>query len=305
MSVGWKGIHSSCAKRLGGERMKQTWLLMLLAASLAFDALPAMASSHGPVFGLATPTNPKGAWSLDLATIGRMGSNSGSAMERAMLSYGITGDVQISVSGPAVFSTAPLPPGRVTAMMPATGDFEAIGAWRFQRRDIGVGSRYETTAYGGIILPGSQAQSSGPLGHLNWAPGQLGMITTGYVSRSNYFWAGVGDMHFDESGGDQRPGMLMWSLDYAYRPKALRKGYSDWDGRFFIEANGEYSDRVLRNHLPMPGTDGEQVFLGPTTLWLYKQYGIGAGIQFPVYRNTGPAFEKERFRTAIDFVYYF
>lgn len=263
-----------------------------------------LSSGHGPVFGLATPTDPKGAWSLDVGTMGRVGSGGSGAMERAMLSYGITGDIQISVSGPAVFTAAPLPPGRVTAMMPATGDFETLGAWRFQRRDIGVGSRLETTAYGGLILPGSQ-KPPGLLGQLNWAPGILGMIVTGYASRSNYLWAGVGGMHFDESHGDRRPDMLMYSVAYAYRPKRLRTNYPHWDGRFFIEMNGEYSNKVLRNHLTIPGTNGGQVFIGPTTLWLYKNYGIGAGIQFPVYRNTGPVFERERYRFAIDFSYFF
>jgi len=273
-------------------------LLMLGAISIAFG------SGHGPVFGLATPTNVKGGWSLDLGTMGRVGSEDSSAMERAMLSYGITQDIQISVSGPAVFTAAPLPPGRITAMMPATGDYEAIGAWRFQRRDTSVGSRIETTAYGGVILPGSQ-KPPGLIGQLHWAPGVLGMIATGYASRKNYLWAGVGGIHFDQSHGDRRPGMLMYSLVYGYRPKPLRKEYPHWDGRFFIETDGEYSNRALRQGLEVPGTNGGQVFVGPTTLWIYKNYGIEGGIQWPVYRNTGPVFERERYRFAIDFSYFF
>ena len=30
-------------------------------------------SGHGPAFGLATPTNPKGGWSADLSLMSRMG----------------------------------------------------------------------------------------------------------------------------------------------------------------------------------------------------------------------------------------
>jgi hypothetical protein len=278
-------------------------LVMSVAAAL-LAALPAVASGHGPVFGLATPTNVKGGWSLDLGTMGRVGSLDSGVMERAMLTYGITPDIQISVSGPVVFSSAPLAPGRVTAMMPATGDYEAIGAWRFQRRDFGVGSRDETTAYAGIILPGSQ-KPPGLLGQLHWAPGVLGMISTGYASRSNYLWAGIGGERFDESHGDRRPDMLMYSLVYGYRPKPLRRNYPHWDGRFFVEMDGEYSSRVLHQGLEVPGTDGEQVFVGPTTLWIYKKYGIEGGIQWPVFRNTGPAFERESYRFAIDFSYFF
>ena len=281
--------------------VKNTILIPSLMLALTTIVL---ASGHGPVFGLATPTNVKGGWSLDLGTMGRVGSGGSGAMERAMLSYGITQDIQLSVSGPAVFTAAPLAPARVTAMMPATGDYEVIGAWRFQRRDTSVGSRIETTAYGGVILPGSQ-KPPGVLGKLHWAPGVLGMITTGYASRKNYLWAGVGGERFDESHGDRRPGMLMYSLVYGYRPKPLRKNYPHWDGRFFVEMDGEYSNRVLHQGLEVPGTNGEQVFVGPTTLWIYKNYGIEGGIQWPVYRNTGPAFERERYRFAIDFSYFF
>ncbi len=284
--------------------MKRSRKAVLVAAlAIGFGRI-AIASGHGPVFGLATPTNGKGGWSLDIGTMGRVGTAGSSVMERAMLSYGITQDIQISVSAPAVFTSAPLAPGRVTAMMPATGDYEALAAWRFQRRDTAVGSRIETTAYGGVILSGSQ-KPPGLIGQLHWAPGVLGMVVTGYASRGNYLWAGVGGMHFDESHGDRRPDMLMYSLVYGYRPKVLRKDYPHWDGRFFVEMNGEYSNRAQQDGLAVPGTNGGQVFIGPTTLWLYKNYGIEGGVQWPVYRNTGLQFERERYRFAIDFSYFF
>jgi hypothetical protein len=46
----------------------------------------ASASGHGPVFGLATPTNPRGGWSLDFNLMGRAGArdaNSPGACEDA------------------------------------------------------------------------------------------------------------------------------------------------------------------------------------------------------------------------------
>ncbi|MGH7743581.1 MAG: hypothetical protein ACREQ5_01995 [Candidatus Dormibacteria bacterium] len=275
-----------------------------LAAILFSVPGVAQANEHGPVFGLATPTNVKGGWSLDIGTMDRIGSQSSGAMTRAMLTYGITQDLQISVSAPAVFSSASLLPARVTAMMPANGDFEALGAWRFQRRDNSVGSRLETTAYLGFIVPGFQTPA-GLLGQLHKAPGAIGMIATGYASRKIYIWAGVGGTHFAESHGDRRPGLLSYSLVWGYRPKPLRKEYPHWDGRFFIEMNGEDSGRVVHNGLSVPGTSGQQIFLGPTTLWLYKNYGIEGGVQFPVFQNTGPAFQRERLRVAVDFSYFF
>ena len=280
--------------------------LIKVGTFLLVVSLPgsAKASGHGPVFALATPTNVKGGWSLDIGSMSRIGFAGSGSMTRAMLTYGITPDLQISVSAPAVFSSTSLPPGRVTAMMPANGDFEALGAWRFQRRDFGVGSRFETTAYAGLVLPGSQTPA-GLLGHFNWAPGGVAMIATGVASRSNYFWAGIGGEHFAEAGGDRRPGMLMYSAVWGYRPKPFRRPYPHWDGRFFIEMNGESSSRVRHKGVLVPGTDGQQIFLGPSTLWIYKNYGIEGGIQWPIYRNVGPAFPQERYRIAVDFSYFF
>ena len=281
-------------------RIYRATLCVLLIAS----ANVAQANEHGPVFGLATPTNVKGGWSLDIGTMARIGSQSSGIMTRAMLTYGITGDLQISVSGPVVFSAAPLLSARVTAMMPANGDFEALGAWRFLRRDNGVGSRVETTAYFGLIVPGFQTPP-GMLGQLHKAPGAIGMIATGYASRKNYLWVGIGGTHFGESQGDRRPGLLSYSVVWGYRPKPLRKDYPHWDGRFFIEMNGEDSGHVLHNSTSVPGTSGQQIFLGPTSLWLYKKYGIEGGVQFPVYQNTGSVFQRERLRAAVDFSYFF
>lgn len=277
---------------------------VVLVAILVSLSRAAQANEHGPVFGLATPTNVKGGWSLDIGTMDRIVSGSNAVMTRAMLTYGITPDLQISISGPAAFSSAPLLPARETAMMPANGDLEALSAWRFQRRDVSVGSRLETTAYFGLIVPGPQT-SAGILGHLRRTPGAVGMIATGYASRKNYIWVGIGGTHFAKSHGDQRPRLLSYSVVWGYRPKPLRKDYPSWDGRFFIEMNGEDSGHVLHDGTAVSGTSGQQIFLGPTTLWLYRNYGVEGGVQFPVYQNTSSAFHRERLRVAVDFSYFF
>jgi hypothetical protein len=64
------------------------------------------AADHGPVFGLATPTNPKGGWSFDLGVNGR--GFDASALE-AQLSYGLTQNLKLAVSGPVVFASGRLP----------------------------------------------------------------------------------------------------------------------------------------------------------------------------------------------------
>ena len=67
-----------------------------LAATLAMAHL-ASAADHGPVFGLATPTNPKGGWSFDLGSEQprrRWGSTSTrSGLSRLTGKAGVSGSV--------------------------------------------------------------------------------------------------------------------------------------------------------------------------------------------------------------------
>ncbi|MCI0348824.1 MAG: hypothetical protein L0Z53_05305 [Acidobacteriales bacterium] len=264
----------------------------------------AFASGHGPVFGMTTPTNAKGGWSLDLGVMGRSGAANEGLMSRAMLSYGVTQDVQLSFTVPYVFSSAPLAPARTTSMMSSTPDFEGIGAWRFHREGTSVGTRFETTAYAGLIVPGPQ-RPRGMLGNLSRAPGVYTAISSGVASRSHYAWIGVGNTHFAERNGDQRPNLFSYSAVWAYRPKAWRKDYPHWDWRFFAELTGELSNKVLMDGARMPGTGGHQIFLGPTVLGIYKNYAIEGGVQFPVFRDVGASFQREQFRYSINISYFF
>lgn len=131
-------------------------------------------------------------------------------MSRAMLSYGITQDLQFSITVPAVFRSAPLPPGRVTSMMSASADLEGIVAWRFHREGTDVGRRVESTAYAGLIVPGPQ-RPRGLVGRLERAPGFYSAVATGMASRSHYVWVGAGNVHFIERDGDQRPNLFTYS----------------------------------------------------------------------------------------------
>src|SRR6266436_2921617 len=92
------------------------WGLFVAAGSL-------YASGHGPVFGLATPTNPAGGWSLDLSEMFRLAHDGVGAMMRAEIGCGVTENLKLAVSGPAVFAAEPLPPARVSAFSPMGGDF--------------------------------------------------------------------------------------------------------------------------------------------------------------------------------------
>lgn len=161
-----------------------------LALPVILWPLGAFASGHGPVFGMTTPTNAAGGWSVDFGVMGRTGDGDNGAMTRAMLTYGFTEDVQLSVSAPLVFASAPFPQARGTAMMPGSGDFETIGAWRFYRQGTAVGTRVESTAYGGLIVPGPQ-KPAGMARDLRRAPGFYTAVASGIASRSHYVWGGI------------------------------------------------------------------------------------------------------------------
>lgn len=234
----------------------------------------------------------------------RIGASNNGNMVRAMLSYGITEDLQLSISAPYMFSSAALPISRGTAMMSATPDVEAIGAWRFHRRGADVGTRFESTAYAGVTAPGPQ-RGRGMMADLRKAPGFYSAASTGMASRSHYVWGGVGYTRFAEAGGDKRPDILSYSGVWGYRPPGLRKEYPHWDWRGFLEVTGEKSGRVQRRGLKMPNSAAHQIFAGPSALGIYKNYAIEGGIQFPIYRDVGTGLGREKIRIAVNFSYFF
>jgi hypothetical protein len=157
---------------------------LLLAAASAVSPRPAAASGHGPVFGLATPTNPKGGWSFDSNFMVRGGDGFG-AMFRPALGYGLTENLKVSVSAPVVFKAEPFAASRMSAFTSMSGDFEGPAIWRFHRQDTGVGSRFESAGIGGVLVPGPQ-DAGGALKGLHSGLGALAGGVTGVASRSHY-----------------------------------------------------------------------------------------------------------------------
>jgi hypothetical protein len=241
------------------------------------------ASGHGPLFGMTTPTNAAGGWAIDFGAMGRSGDTDSAGTLRAMVTYGIMEDLQVSGSIPFVAGSAPLPAARMTGMMPGGGDIEGVLAWRFQRRGTNVGTRVESTAYGGLIVAGPQ-RPAGVTAPFARAPGAYAAVAAGVASRSHYAWAGIGYTRFAETEAlDRRPVVLSYSAVWGYRPAAMRQEYPHWDWRLFAEMTGERSTTVVHLGQDMPGTAAHQIFLGPSTLGIYKSYAIEAGVQFPVY----------------------
>lgn len=270
------------------------YLVVLLSSSMELNA-----SGHGPVFGFATPVNSAGEWSFDFGMFGRNAPGGSQLTARSMLSYGVTPHTQVSLIAPALVQQGSLP----MTMMSGGGEFQSNVAWRFHHNPNAVGRRFESTASVGVVVPGPQ-DDFGMFRGIHSAPGVNAWVATGMASRSSYIWIGGGLMHFAERGGDRRPNVISTSLVYGYRPAAWRADRHEWDWRVFAEISGEHVGPMQRNGLVMPGSDANQVFAGPTVLGIYKSFGISGGAQFPIYRDVGSVFPRERFRVAINVSYF-
>lgn len=278
--------------------------LWMAALAVPLTVAPSLrAADHGPVFGLATPTNPQRGWSFDLGANGRGGTAGASSTLETELSYGITPNLKVAISGPVVFAPDPYPRSSVTTNTPISGDFSGLAWWRFQKKDF-AGKRFESTAVGGVLVPGPQ-QEAGLYQGLNSGPGYLVGAVTGIASRSQYAWAGATYQRYAESKGDRRPDLLTYTAVYGYRPLSWRTDYPRWDWRIFGEFTGERAGALQRQMIEVPGTHANQMFLGPSLLGVYRAIGIEAGIQFPIYRDVGPLLPKEYYRFALNFAYFF
>ncbi len=269
--------------------------------------LPAAAGAqgHGPIYGLSTPTLGAGGWSLDLGTMGRVARNGEwMAMFRPMLSYGITEDLQASVSLPMPLRTPEGGrPARSTTRMPATPDVELLVGWRFHRTGTGVGSRFESTAFLGFDYPTDRTRAGA-----RTAPGVVGALATGYASRAVYLWlGGLARRYMTASGttADHPGDLAMASVVVGYRPPPFRREYPHPDWRVFLEAVGETSGRDVIGGVRQPDSGGRQLFVGPTVLGLFGAWGVSGGPMFPVHSRLNGGQTRDSVRLAFDVIFWF
>jgi hypothetical protein len=281
----------------------------LASTALALLALVPVASSagaqgHGPVFGLSTPTLRKGGWSLDAGFMGQLVGEHEMAMFRPMLSYGITEDLQLSTSFPLpLYTSQGMMPTRVATRMPASPDVELTLGWRFNKRELGVGSRFESTTFVTLAYP-TDATRMG----LQTSPGVAAALTTGYVSRTVYAWVGGVYRRYVTPVGPtaDHPGDLaMYSLVLGYRPPAFRHDYPHADWRVFVEALGEIAARDVSAGAERAASGGHGLFIGPTLLGLYTGWGISGGPLFPAYQRLNGDLPHEKVRLALDLIFWF
>ena len=277
-------------------RRRCVFVIALAVFGLHEDLL---ANGHGPVFGAATPTLGRGGWSIDQAYTFRGGEGDeppSQHMFKTMVSFGITEILQVSGSIPLAMSDG-LGPSRMMSAMSSEREFEGLLAYRFQRRPIGIGGRQESTLYVGGTVPMEERRAGFPVG-----PSLVVQAATGYASRAHYAWAGGGVQHFFEHDGGQQGASRFVTAVYGYRPPPLRVEPGKPDVRFFVEMTAED-----RTHGTLAGTSmgdgGRTVFIGPTSLLVYKAIAVEGGVLFPVYQDTEQA--RERVRVAVNFAYFF
>jgi len=282
------------------------FLLVFLSANVD-------AADHGPVFGLGTPTNPAGGWSFNLGLSSRNGNGGSIQAVQAEISYGLTANLKLAASAPfgskancSVCVTSggdPYPRSSVSLNTPISRDFSGVAWWRVQRKDF-AGKRVETTAIGGLLVPGAQLEP-GPYRNLHSGPGYIVGLVTGVASRSQYAWVGTTYQRYAESKEDRRPDLLSYTAVYGYRPFSWRTDYPRWDWRIFGELTGERSGSLRRLGEEPAGSKARTVFFGPSVLAVYRAIGIEGGIQFPLYRDVGVLYAKERYRFAVNLAYFF
>jgi hypothetical protein len=274
---------------------------LVIASALAalFNAAPARAAGHGPVFGATTPTLGRGGWSIDQAWTARCGEDGdGQQMLRTMVSFGITENLQVSASVPLAMNDGRLAGARMMSLMSSDREIEGLVGYRFQRRTIGIGGRQESTVYVGGTAPLETRRvgvGAGPSIEVGAA--------TGYASRAHYLWVGGGVQHFLERAGDRLGGSKLATVVYGYRPPALRTEAGKPDLRFFAEATAE--DRAPDRLAGISVGGGRTVFVGPTALLLHKAIGIEGGILFPAYQRIDSTRDAERFRVGVNVAYFF
>jgi len=218
-----------------------------------------MAGGHGPVFGLATPTNSQGEWSVDQGVFGQTTSVGSQASIRELVGYGITPHLTLSLTLPVVVGDTRLSPTRIQP----GDDFDTTLAWRFQHTATKVGTRIESTSFAGFVVPGPQSAFVGVADTSN-APGFMVGAVTGRASLSHYVWLGATFTEFAEHNGDRRPDVFDYSLVYGYRPPKWRRTPDKWDWRLFGELVGERSNEFRQANAAVSGTQAHQVFLGPS-----------------------------------------
>ena len=278
--------------------MKNYFLILFVGLSIINTA---QAQGHGPIYGLQTPTLAKGGINMNAAGMSIGTEDEASYMLRYTFFYGITEDLQVTLTTPTVIErleNAPRTRGNI--MMPANGDIEAALWYRFFSNAFGVGKRFESTAILGVSAPTEDVR-----GQVNVGNSVHGAISTGYASRVWYAWLGGGYQYYLEKDNEQLGDLPYASMVIGYRPDIFMGDYPKPDWRIFVESLAEFpGDNKVNGQFFSTDERSKKVLVGPSILGLTGPWGISFGALFPVYRDLIPNTPREKYRVALNISYW-
>ncbi|MDT0646469.1 hypothetical protein RM545_07195 [Zunongwangia sp. F260] len=278
--------------------MKNYFLILFIGLSTLYKV---GAQGHGPIFGLQTPTLAKGGVNLNAAGMSIATEDETSYMLRYTLFYGITEDLQVTLTTPTMIEGLEnAPRTRGNSIMPANGDIEASLWYRFFSNAFGVGKRFESTAILGVSAPTEDVR-----GQVNVGNSIHGAISTGYASRVWYAWIGGGYQYYLEKDNEQLGDLPYVSLVIGYRPDIFMGDYPKPDWRIFIESLAEFpGDSKIDGQFFSTEERSENVLVGPSILGLFGPWGISFGALFPVVQDLKPNMPRERYRVSLNISYW-
>ncbi|UBZ06323.1 hypothetical protein LDL76_13260 [Salegentibacter mishustinae] len=259
------------------------------------------AQGHGPIYGLQTPTLAKGGINMNASGMSIATEDEASYMLRYTFFYGITEDLQVTLTTPTVIERLEnAPRTRGNSMMPSNGDIEAALWYRFFSNAFGVGKRFESTAILGVSAPTEDVR-----GQVNVGNSIHGAISTGYASRTWYAWLGGGYQYYFENDNEQLGDLPYASMVIGYRPDVFMGDYPKPDWRVFIESLVEFpGDNKYTGQQNFTDERSKKVLVGPSFLGLYGAWGISFGALFPVVQDLTPKAIKENYRVSINLSYW-
>lgn len=260
-----------------------------------------IAQGHGPLYGLQTPTLAKGGVNFNTAGMSIATEGETSYMLRYMLFYGITEDLQVTITTPTMIERLEnVPRTRGNSNMPANGDIEASLWYRFFSNAFGVGKRFESTAILGVSTPTEDTRGQVDVGN-----SIHGAISTGYASRTWYAWIGGGYQYYFERNKEQLGDLPYGSLVIGYRPDVFMGDYPKPDWRIFIESLAEFpGDNKVEGQFLSTDERSKKVLIGPSLLGLTGPWGISLGALFPIVQELTPDVPREKYRVALNLSYW-
>ena len=186
------------------------------------------------------------------------------------------------------------------SLMSNERELEVLTGYRFQRRVVGVGGRQESTVYAGGTVPLESTRGgvqASPSLYLGAATGYASRLALRLGRRRRAALHRTGTATSSEPGASPASSMASGpSRCASRRPSRMRSP--------FVEATAEdrEADRVAGVRQP---TAARSVFVGPTTLILYKPPPSRVVCCFRPINGWTSGRSKERLRVAVNVSYFF